>query len=186
MFAAYGQVLSTLDIPCAIPENNTWGLSDVKFTEDEFEDYVSRFCGLHLGLKDDDSKLIQEWVARTTGYHPGLVACFMDKIKADLLVKHKELTFQQIFWYLKSSGFNIAMGHDARVCAALHKLTSEEIALCDKLYLEGPTYISMGSQEGWRLIKTGLLSLERQKLTFASPYLCALYFQHKHRSPYPI
>ena len=70
----------TLVTPCAIPEQNTWGFNDVRFTDDEFEDFVSRFCKSHLHLEDHDSKLLQQYVGNTTGYHPGLVACFMDKI----------------------------------------------------------------------------------------------------------
>lgn len=116
-FAAYGynqawDSLSALFTPCVIPDSSTWGFSDVQFTEDEFEDYVSRFfCELHLGLKDGDSKVLQQYVAHTTGYHPRLVACFMDKIRTvlSLFVGLGELTFERIFCYLNSYAFYVCV-----------------------------------------------------------------------------
>ena len=54
-------------------------------------------------------------MANITGYHPGLVACFMDKIKADfsLHIKHTGLTFARIFDYLNLYKFYISIDINA-------------------------------------------------------------------------
>src|SRR4051812_42181276 len=55
VFAVYGYQgawdrASVMDVsPYYIDPSNTWGLEDVRFTDDEYDDYVSRFCDTHFG-----------------------------------------------------------------------------------------------------------------------------------------
>jgi hypothetical protein len=118
-FAAYGykgawdlsSASCTMDIsPYAIPPRNTWGVEDVRFTKDEYEDYFLRFCRNHLGeIKDEENvTYLQEYVYNTTAGHPGLIAFFMNHIKEHFSQQLKytnTLTFREIFLYLKSYGF---------------------------------------------------------------------------------
>jgi hypothetical protein len=117
-FAAYGykgawdysSATRTIDVsPSAIPEN-TWGIEDMRFTEDEYKDYFLRFCRTHLGKmkNEEDIKFLQEYVHKTTALHPGLVAFFMNHIRdhfSPQLKYNDTLTFGRIFLYLKSYGF---------------------------------------------------------------------------------
>jgi hypothetical protein len=85
---------------------NTWGIEDVRFTENEYEDYFLRFCKTHLGkMKDEnDIRYLQEYVHNTTARHPGLVAFFMNHIKDHFSPQLKyddTLKFERIFLYLK-------------------------------------------------------------------------------------
>ena len=117
-FAAYGYkgawdcssaATRTVDVsPFAI--ESIWGIRDVRFTKDEYEDYFLRFCRTHLGkVKDEnDVTYLQEYVHNTTARHPGLVAFFMNHIRdyfSQNLKYDDTLTFERIFLYLKSHTF---------------------------------------------------------------------------------
>ena len=117
-FAAYGYkgawdcssvATRTMDVsPFAV--ENTWGIEDVRFTKDEYEDYLLRFCRTHLGKVKDkkDVTYLQEYVHNTTARHPGLVAFFMNHIRdyfSPQLKYDDTLTFERIFLYLKSYTF---------------------------------------------------------------------------------
>src|SRR3954452_24898333 len=119
VFAAYGykgawdysSATRTIDVsPFTIPHENTWGIEDVRFTQDEYEDYFLRFCKTHLRkMKNEiDIKHLQEYVWNTTAGHPGLIAFFMNHIRDHFSPQLKyddTLTFKRIFLYLKSYGF---------------------------------------------------------------------------------
>ncbi|CAG8586996.1 2973_t:CDS:2, partial [Paraglomus occultum] len=88
-FAAYGykgawdcsSATRTIDVsPLTIPPENTWGIEDVRFTKDEYEDYRLRFCRTHLGKMKDENDIayLKEYVHSTTACHSGLVAFFMN------------------------------------------------------------------------------------------------------------
>src|SRR4051812_45822610 len=90
IFAVYGyqgtldgSSANEIDVsPFRIDPRNTWGLEDVRFTDDEYDDYFSRFCNTHFGnMENDDAAVLQEYVRNTTGRHPGLVSYFMNKIQ---------------------------------------------------------------------------------------------------------
>jgi hypothetical protein len=95
--------------PFYIHPKNTWGLEDVRFTDDEYDDYVSRFCNTHFGsMETNNAAALQEYVRNTTGCHPGLVAYFMNSIKQNFKQRLKyggTLKFSEIFLYLKSHNF---------------------------------------------------------------------------------
>ena len=101
----------TIDVsPFTIPHENTWGIEDMRFTQDEYEDYFLRFCRIYLGrMKDEnDIKYLQEYVYNTTARQPGLVAFFMNHIRdhfSSQLKYDQTLTFEKIFSYLKSYSF---------------------------------------------------------------------------------
>ena len=109
----FASATRTIDAsPFRIPIENTWSIEDVRFTEDEYIDYISRFCKSQLGLKECSIKLLVEYIGNTTGGHPGLIALFMNKIKhhfSSNLKYVKELTFEKIFLYLKSYEFSITV-----------------------------------------------------------------------------
>jgi hypothetical protein len=118
-FAAYGykgawdysSATRTMDVsPFTIPPKNTWGIEDMRFTEDEYKDYFSRFCKTYLGkMKNKDDVIhLQKYVYNTTARHPGLVAFFMIHISdhfSPQLKYDETLTFERIFLYLKSYKF---------------------------------------------------------------------------------
>lgn len=118
VFAVYGyrgawdrSSAHAMDVsPFYIAPSNTWGLEDVRFTDDEYDDYVSRFCNTHFGsMENDDTAALQEYVRNTTGRHPGLVAYFMNSIEQKFQQRLKyggTLKFSEIFLYLKSHNFS--------------------------------------------------------------------------------
>ena len=117
VFAVYGyrgawdrSSANPMDVsPFHIDPSNTWGLEDVRFTDDEYDDYASRFCDTHFGsMKNGDAAALQEYVRNTTGRHPGLVAYFMNNIGQKFQQRLKyggTLKFSEIFLYLKSHSF---------------------------------------------------------------------------------
>ncbi|RGB29701.1 hypothetical protein C1646_794910 [Rhizophagus diaphanus] len=178
-FAAYGykgawnfsSAIRTIDVsPYVIPRENTWGIEDVRFTKDEYEDYFLRFCRKYLKkMKDkNDIRCLQEYVHNTTACHPGLVAFFMNHIKdhfSSQLKYDDKLTFKKIFLYLKSYRFMMAVDEGFRGYLYVQNLTQEEKDLCD-LVFRGPVDIrelNNISKEEIRLVKTNLLSEQNDK-----------------------
>lgn len=117
VFAVYGyrgawdcSSACAMDVsPFQINPSNTWGLEDLRFTDDEYNDYVSRFCRAHMGnMGSGDAAALQEYVRNTTGRHPGLVAYFMNSIRQKFQQRLKyggALKFSEIFLYLKTHDF---------------------------------------------------------------------------------
>lgn len=109
---------------------------------------MSLFCVSHLG--DGDVELLQEYVSNTIGYHPGLVFCFLGKIRNPFSsdVKYdKQLTFEKIFTYIKSYDCCVLIDEGAGVCKALHHLTLEGAELCDAVFSR-PIHIRLNFREG--------------------------------------
>ncbi|CAG8487237.1 5415_t:CDS:2 [Ambispora leptoticha] len=79
-FAVYGYQgawdgsMLTMDVsPIAINLQNTWSLENVRFTDEEYNDYISCFCKKYFGnMKDDDALCLQQYVYNMTDRHPGL------------------------------------------------------------------------------------------------------------------
>jgi hypothetical protein len=129
-FAAYGykdawdysSATCAIDVsPFAIPSKNTWGIEDVRFTKDEYDEYFVRFCRTHLEKtkNENDIRYLQEYVHNTTARHPGLVAFFMNHIKDHFSPQLKyddTLKFEKIFLYLKSYGFISAVNEASVKC----------------------------------------------------------------------
>jgi hypothetical protein len=117
IFAVYGyrgawdrSSANPMDVsPFRIDPKNTWGIEDVRFTNDEYDDYVSRFCKTHFGkMEAYDAAALQQYVCNTTGRHPGLVSYFMNNIQQKFQQQLKyggTLKFSEIFLYLKSHSF---------------------------------------------------------------------------------
>lgn len=185
-FAGYGYMgawdSSAPEItPYMIPLSNTWSLEDVRFTDDEYNDYFSRFCKNYLQtMVPGDVRSLQNYVRSTTACHPGLVAFFMEHICNHFLPKLKykrELQFEEVFLYLKSHKFITAV--DAGVRAySLHNLTEKEMNLCDEVF-QAPHNTRRASQDHARLVRTGILTTLGGGLDFASPFLRALYLQRR-------
>lgn len=84
----------------------------MRFTNEEYCDYVSRFCKKYLGnMNDEDALCLQQYVHNMTERHPGLVAFFMGSIRNQFNQQLKypreseTLTWDKIFKYLKSYNF---------------------------------------------------------------------------------
>jgi len=146
-FAAYGykgawdcsSATRTIDVsPFVIPPENTWGIEDVRFTKDEYEDYFLRFCRTHLGKmkNENDVTHLQEYVRNTTACHPGLVAFFLNHIRdhfSPQLKYDNTLTFERIFLYLKSYAFMSAVNEASVKC--LNFILHQEKGLYHYIYL---------------------------------------------------
>ena len=98
--------------PIIIHPQNTWSLEEVCFTNEEFNDYISRFCKKYLGnMNGNDILCLQQYVYNMTERHPGLVAFFMGNIRNQFKpqVKYPResemLTWDKVFKYLKSHDF---------------------------------------------------------------------------------
>jgi len=191
VFAVYGyrgawdsSSANVMDVsPFQIAPDNTWGLEDLRFTDDEYNDYVSRFRRARLGnMGNDDAAALQEYVRNATERHPGLVAYFMNSIcqRFGRLKYGETLKFSEIFAYLKSQRFVTAAMQGIRAYTDSESLTPEEKSLCDTVFRAPPDVRqSLTNVTAKRLIKTNMLTEQGGKLDFASPFLRALYLQQR-------
>ncbi|GES72654.1 hypothetical protein GLOIN_2v1485334 [Rhizophagus clarus] len=61
--------------PCQIDAESTWGYENVRFTEEEFHEYFTKFCTKKLKrLKNEDIPFLYEYVDIKTSLHPGIRA----------------------------------------------------------------------------------------------------------------
>lgn len=115
-FASYGHYgaytrygdhsVMNISPPSILSKDNTWGFADVRFTDEEFNDYFYRFCEMRLHmLKEEDIPFLRNYVREITAFHPGLVAFTMDEIYKRFAKRTSVLEFGDIFVYLKSYEF---------------------------------------------------------------------------------
>ena len=73
---------SAWDSPIIVSSKNTWSLQNVRFTDAECRDYISRFCEKYFkGMNNEDALCLEQYVLNLTEGHPGLVAYFMRRIQ---------------------------------------------------------------------------------------------------------
>jgi hypothetical protein len=96
--------------PFQLSEHNTWGLKEIRFTSEEYNDYVTNFSRSKLNLlsqQDEDNLL--NYIRQCTLCHPGLVTFILNHIferfVSQIKQNEKRLTFSEIFKYLKSYNF---------------------------------------------------------------------------------
>ncbi|RHZ75121.1 hypothetical protein Glove_217g218 [Diversispora epigaea] len=142
-FASYGYYgaytsyrdYSIMDIspPSILHEDNTWGFTDLRFTEEEFNDYFYRFCEMRLQmLKEKNIPFLHNYVREITAFHPGLVAFTIDKIYNKFVKQTSELEFGNVFAYLKSYGFYFNL-KGIRTSPRVTDMSDEEKRIVDKL-----------------------------------------------------
>ncbi|CAG8482724.1 10489_t:CDS:2 [Acaulospora morrowiae] len=171
--------------PIKINSRNTWSLEEMCFTDEEYHDYVSRFCNKYLNMNDDDALCLQQYVYNTTERHPGLVAFFMNNIKNHFSQQLKyprereTLTWDKVFKYLKSYNFWDTVVDGVRAYTKLEHLSDDEILLCDDVFRYSVPIRDVTESKSKRLIKTNMLVEKNERLEFAAPYLCILYMQER-------
>ena len=108
---------TTMDVsPVLVRPQNAWGLQDVRFTDAECRDYISRFCEKSFkDLSKEDASCLEQYVHNLTDGHPGLVAYFMHSIEAQFRQERKypekttKVSWPLIFKFLKSHDYFISV-----------------------------------------------------------------------------
>ncbi|CAH1770863.1 11883_t:CDS:2, partial [Entrophospora sp. SA101] len=96
--------------PFQLSEHSTWGLKEIWFTSEEYNDYVTNFSRskLNLSSQQDEDNLLN-YIRQCTLCHPGLVTFILNHIFEGFISQIKQngkrLTFSEIFKYLKSYNF---------------------------------------------------------------------------------
>ncbi|RHZ86888.1 hypothetical protein Glove_43g32 [Diversispora epigaea] len=136
-YTTYGKH-STIDIspPSILNKDNTWGFEDVRFTEEEFNDYFNRFCEARLQMSKKDILPLSYYVSEITAFHPGLITFTMDQIFKNFvaILSHtsQKLTADKVFSYLKSHNFYLHL-KDIRATPKVTDLTDEEKTIADHI-----------------------------------------------------
>ncbi|CAJ0626382.1 4649_t:CDS:2 [Entrophospora sp. SA101] len=176
--------------PFQLSEHSTWGLKEIWFTSEEYNDYVTNFSRskLNLSSQQDEDNLLN-YIRQCTLCHPGLVTFILNHIFEGFISQIKQngkrLTFSEIFKYLKSYNFYAnLMG--TRAALGLKNMDKDETYLCDTV-LFNPTGIPIRLEtvpNYGHLYKTNLLSIVASGpnyydkfLDFAAPLLRVAYLQ---------
>jgi hypothetical protein len=110
-----GSCGQTMDVsPYQLDKQNTWGLEDMKFAKEEFDEYFRNFTEYHrFALSNEDARFLSNYICEVTARHPGLVAYFMNKILERFLAQIKQgtepMSFGKVFQYLKSYNFHASL-----------------------------------------------------------------------------
>ncbi|CAB5375243.1 unnamed protein product [Rhizophagus irregularis] len=174
MFGAYGygSNLRDLSIPVEIPDFNSKSIYDIKFTDNELEEYVTNFCR-YFNLKEHNENIIPEfikYIKNATAGHVGFVRHILYYTREKMKPKVNELTWNKILVYLNSNGFNETINN----CRGLPKIKSfshDEIKLCENVLLNKKhPYQSSNNHSVLALIKSGVLVIDKNyMLQFSAP-----------------
>ncbi|CAG8640461.1 10806_t:CDS:2, partial [Racocetra persica] len=181
----FGHVTRSISPPSILRKDDTWGFSDVRFTDEEFDDYVYRFCEMRLHmLKKGDIPFLHNYVREITAYHPGLIAFTMDEIYKRFVKRTSELEFGDIFAFLKSYEFYSHL-KCIRATPQVTDMSDEEKKIVDKVLFKKSLKIQTNRiPYNSRIIKTNVLvdigkTVDHSTLNFPAPLLMVTYLQDR-------
>ncbi|GES94890.1 P-loop containing nucleoside triphosphate hydrolase [Rhizophagus clarus] len=170
MFGAYsnpGDLSTFVDIP----DFNCKSIYDIKFTDNELEEYVTNFCRC-FNLKEHNENIIPEfikYIKSATAGHVGFVRHILYYTREEMKPKVNELTWNKILMYLNSNGFNETINN----CRGLPKIKSfsrDEIKLCENVLLNKTYPYQSSNNSVLALIKSGVLVTDKNYvLQFSAP-----------------
>ncbi|PKC07234.1 hypothetical protein RhiirA5_418466 [Rhizophagus irregularis] len=175
MFGAYGygSNLRDLSIPVEIPDFNSKSIYDIKFTDNELEEYVTNFCR-YFNLKEHNENIIPEfikYIKNATAGHVGFVRHILYYTREKMKPKVNELTWNKILVYLNSNGFNETINSNCRGLPKIKSFSHDEIKLCENVLLNKKhPYQSSNNHSVLALIKSGVLVIDKNyMLQFSAP-----------------
>ncbi|GES76147.1 P-loop containing nucleoside triphosphate hydrolase [Rhizophagus clarus] len=175
MFGAYGYSSNPgyLSTPVDISESNSKSIYDIRYTDYELEEYVTKFCRC-FNLKEHNSNIIPEfirYIKNATAGHVGLVRHILHYTREEMKPKVNELTWNKILAYLNSNEFNETI-NNRRALPKFKILSNEEIKLCENVLLNKKYPYQSNDTNALNLIKSGILVIDKKySLQFSSPIL---------------
>nr|CAG8509279.1 14246_t:CDS:2 [Entrophospora candida] len=160
----YGANSAGLSTPVTIPSDNSKGLFDINFTNDELENYVEIFCNKHFKLLNNHNSLtniiseFSKYIQKATAGHVGLVRHILHHTKnaMEWRIRDNVLTWKDIFAYLNSNKFNLTID-ECHASPRVKNLSVEQLEICE--------------------IKSGILVVNDRDLYFSAPLIMRSFFQ---------
>ncbi|RGB29580.1 hypothetical protein C1646_672365 [Rhizophagus diaphanus] len=188
MFAAYGYGAESTGLltPTSIPLRNSMSLADIRFTDEELEEYVKVYCDRNFGLSSNDFIISQFFLyikCATTG-HAGFVRHILQHTKDEMQskIRNVELTWKEIYRYLNSPGFDQTV-NSCRAAPKLNKFNKTQKKICEYVYLNKSTVFIDKDKNHKNLIKTGIFVVNDQGyLHFSAPLIERSFFQQHYGS----
>ncbi|RIA80413.1 hypothetical protein C1645_838755 [Glomus cerebriforme] len=179
---SYGSNPRDLSIPIEIPEFNSKSIYDIKFTDNELEEYVTNFCR-YFNLKEYNKNIIPEfikYIKNATAGHVGFVRHILYYTREEMKSKVNELTWNKILVYLNSNGFNETINN----CRGLPKIKSfsrDQIKLCENVLLNKKCPYQSSNNSVLALIKSGVLVIDKNyMLQFSAPIVMRSFIYQKY------
>jgi hypothetical protein len=176
MFGAYGST------PVEIPELNSKSIYDIKFTDHELEEYVTKFCRC-FNLKKHNENIIPEfikYIKNATAGHVGFVRHILYYTREEMKSKVNELTWTKILVYLNSNGFNEKI-NNSRGLPKIKSFSRDEIKLCEYVLLNKKYPYQSSNNSVLTLVKTGVLVIDKNyMLQFSAPVVRRSFIYQKY------
>ncbi|CAH1765649.1 11340_t:CDS:2, partial [Entrophospora sp. SA101] len=186
MFGAYGYDANSagLSTPVTIPPDNSKGLFDINFTNDELENYVEIFCNKHFKLLNNHDSLtniiseFSKYIQKAMAGHVGLVRHILHHTKnaMEWRIRDNVLTWKDIFAYLNSNKFNLTID-ECRASPRVKNLSVEQLEICESVYLNGKILFRPSNMNIQYLVKSGILVVNDGDLYFSAPLIMRSFFQ---------
>ncbi|OZJ01363.1 hypothetical protein BZG36_05711, partial [Bifiguratus adelaidae] len=184
--AAHGKQSDAVISPIRVSE--TWALQELRYTREEYDQYVEMMFQGHLirALVATDLPDLSDQVWDLTLGHPGLVTFIFNRIYRHFgkfsrtsITGNHFITFTSIYDYLTGSIFHSTVQDHARANQSLDRLSEAEIELCDEV-VRNPRQVQIAnrSEVMKRLSRVFILTENADfTLDFSAPLLRNVYLQ---------
>nr|CAG8484993.1 8278_t:CDS:2 [Entrophospora candida] len=180
----YGANSAGLSTPVTIPSDNSKGLFDINFTNDELENYVKIFCNKHFKLLNNHDSLtniiseFSKYIQKAMAGHVGLVRHILHHTKnaMEWRIRDNVLTWKDIFAYLNSNKFNLTID-ECRASPRVKNLSVEQLEICESVYLNGKILFRPSNMNIQYLVKSGIPVVNDRDLYFSAPLIMRSFFQ---------
>ncbi|CAG8671328.1 10129_t:CDS:1, partial [Paraglomus occultum] len=141
---------------------------------------VERYCGKYFNL-EAQSPIVEKfsrYIQEATQGHVGLIFHTLRHTKEAMerRIRENVLSFKDVFAYLNSREFDLTVDR-CRASPKVKSLSSEQLKICEMVYTFGEVPFNAYNTSMLRLIKSGILVIDHERLFFSAPLIERSFFQ---------